>query len=274
MLPNNLAQSGDVQELDRTFQTNEELEDLTIADGLGLEICVYKHLILAKRHAGEKWHQFILDPIRRLSFRQAIQVLAQFFTTEYVIYVPGGCLSEFETYTYSQLIIELQNKKCQLVPVQALAEQVELSGQIFRENSEFGCIEQFHELATLTHLQSLANLQLAILTLALKQDDIDYLNNKYSNNKDLFEQLETNIYNFPNWTLDVKNNVFTELTEKQFYLINLLSEQLTNYLNGKFFKIAVELPFQKLAEEILFAFAWNSLDLDDWFEEELTNEEQ
>lgn len=273
VLPQDWLRLGLDHELDVKVRLEEELEDLSITDGLGLEMRAYKYLMIVNRCAGEKWIEFILDPIRRLNFRKDIQALANFLNAEQVVYLPGGWLPDLEIYTLSQLICELQNQKRQFFAVQAVAKQVQSYRQLYEGGKhKFCCIEQFNNPVTSTQLQSLANLQLAILALALGQDELDYLNRKLLANKDILQQLELQVVSYFQWVAEVTNSVSQELTGEQLSLINLLSEELKKYLDCKPFSLLngrEGLPLQELAEKILTAFAWDSLDIDDWIEEQL-----
>lgn len=262
--------------LDEKVRTEEELTDLPIIEGLALEISVYKSLMIVKRYAGEKWNEFILDPIGRLILRKDVQALANFLGSEQVVYLPGGLLPELEAYTLSQLVSELQSQKCQIVAIQAVAEQVQSYRQIYQEEPEFYCISPFAHPVTLTQLQSLANLQLAILTLALEQDELDYLKKKDIRNQRLLQQLETHTQNYWQWVTEAKNNVLQELTQEQLSLIDLLSEELTKPSSYQPFWLSThwkELPCQEFAEDVSRAFAWEFLDLADWFDKKLENEQ-
>lgn len=272
VLPQDWLRLGLDYELDVKVRVEAELEDLSITDGLGLEMRAYKYLMIVKHYAGEKWIKFILDPIRRLNLRKDVLALANFLGTERVVYLPGSLLPDLEAYTISQLISELQNQKCQFVAVQAVAKQVQSYWQIYQEEPEFCCIDRFDYPVTSTQLQSLANLQLAILALALGQDELDYLNRKLLANKDILQQLEVQVVSYFQWVADVTNSVSQELTGEQLSLIDLLSEELKKYLDCKPFSLLNNregLPLQELAEKILTAFAWDSLDIDDWIEEQL-----
>ncbi|MEL4895519.1 hypothetical protein [Crocosphaera sp. Alani8] len=272
VLPKDWLRLSADNELYVKMRTQDELTDLSIVNGLGLEIDIYKYLMIVMRHAGEKWTEFILDPIRRLSLRKDVQALADFVGTNQVIYLPGSGLPELETYTLSQLVSELEHQKYQEISVKSIVKQVQSYQQVYQELPEFYCIDKFDHLITSTQLQSLANLQLAILILGLDPDEVDYYRNKLLVRKDLIEQLEISVACYSQSVINVTSHMFDELTQEQGSLINLLSEEFEKYLNCQPFSLLnywKEFSLQELAEKALKAFAWDCLDISDWIDEQL-----